>query len=122
MSLSISGSIHQILPVESGESKAGKVWKKQSFVINNGDQYNPYICFSLFGDEKISLLAKFEVGKQVEVFFNLSSREFNTKWYHNVDAWRITTKDSNSESTIPSDSIPIPNEVAPAVEEDDLPF
>jgi hypothetical protein len=25
----------------------------------------------------------------VEVFFNLESREFNGKWYHNINAWKI---------------------------------
>lgn len=89
MSLTINGKIVNILNVESGTSKAGKEWKKQGFVIDTGDQYNPNVCFSLFGDDKITMLEQYNVGQDVEVSFNLSSREFNGRWYHNLDAWRI---------------------------------
>ena len=57
MSLSIKGRITQILDVESGTSKAGKEWKKQAFVVDTGAQYNPLVCFSLFGEEKINIHA-----------------------------------------------------------------
>ena len=87
--MKVKGKISKILPVKSGISKTGKEWKKQSFVIDNGDQYNLNICFSLFGDEKIKLLENLTVGQEVQVAFNLSSREFEGKWYHNVDAWKI---------------------------------
>lgn len=82
MSLSIKGKLAQILAVESGTSKAGKEWKKQGFIIDTGDQYNPNVCFSLFGEDKIGMLSNFSVGQEIEVSFNLSSREFNGKWYH----------------------------------------
>ena len=51
MSLSIKGTIKQKLEVESGTSKAGKEWKAQSFVLTTEAQYNPDICFKLFGEE-----------------------------------------------------------------------
>ena len=41
MSLAITGKLVKALDVESGTSKAGKEWKKQSFVIDTGAQYNP---------------------------------------------------------------------------------
>ncbi len=117
MSLSVKGRITSILDVESGTSKAGKEWKKQSFVIDNGDQYNPNICFSLFGEEKIAMLNNFANGQEVEVGFNLSSREYNGKWYHNIDAWKITADSGTTNTAAPAPAI----ENAPA-EDDDLPF
>ena len=56
MSLSIKGKLSRKLSIESGTSKAGKEWKKQSFIIDTGAQYNPEICFQLFGDDKIEML------------------------------------------------------------------
>ena len=56
MSLSIKGTIKQKLEVEKGTSKAGNEWQSQSFILNTGAQYNPDICFKLFGEEKISFL------------------------------------------------------------------
>ena len=88
--LKVKGQIVKILEVEKGTSKAGKEWQKQNFVIDTGSQYNPEVCFQLFGDEKIENLKKYnKVGQEVEVHFNVSSREYNGKYYHNLDAWKI---------------------------------
>ena len=51
MSLSVKGKLSRKLSVESGTSKAGKEWKKQSFIVDTGAQFNPEICFQLFGED-----------------------------------------------------------------------
>ena len=89
MSLSIKGKLIRKLSIESGTSKAGKEWKKQTFLLDTGAQYNPEICFQLFGEDKIQLISQLQTGDQVEVFFNVSSKEYNNRYYHNIDAWRI---------------------------------
>ena len=106
--LKVSGKIEKILPVESGTSKAGKEWKKQSFVVNTGAEFNPTVCFGVFGDEKIAAMANHKEGDSVEVLFNLSSREFDGKYYHNVDAWKITTlgAENATGAKVESDSLP----------------
>jgi len=88
MSMDVKGKVTQILPVQSGVSKAGKEWSKQEFVIETEEQFPKNVCFTLFGD-KLSLLTGISIGQQVEVFFNVESREFSGKWYHNINAWRI---------------------------------
>lgn len=129
MSLTITGRISSVLPEEKGTSKAGKEWRKQAFVVDTGDQYNPYVAFSLFGDDKIRMLADFKEGEQVEVSFNLSSREYGGKWYHNIDAWRIQHAGSSSQAagvpqaTEPQHvSSPADDTFSNNDEEDDLPF
>ena len=112
MSLTIKGKITDILPVESGVSKSQKEWKKQNFVVDTGAQFNPSVCFNAFGDDKIALIAELKVGQDVEVFFNVSSREFNGKYYHNIDMWKIGEV---------SNAAPV-NDIPAATEEDDLPF
>ena len=117
MSLSIKGKLSSKLSIESGTSKAGKEWKKQSFIVDTGAQYNPEICFQLFGEEKIDILTNYNEGDEVEVAFNLSSREYNGRYFHNVDAWRIeqiTPRDTSENENIPS--------FENNNEEDDLPF
>ncbi|MGB0886612.1 MAG: DUF3127 domain-containing protein [Vicingaceae bacterium] len=118
MSLAIKGRITKVLSIESGTSKAGKEWKKQGFVIDTGAQYNPEVCFSLFGDDKIAMLRNFGEGQEVEVAFNISSREFNGKYYHNIDAWKINPAgQAAAGGAAPAPAI----DDAPA-EDDDLPF
>ena len=117
MSLSVKGKLSSKLSVESGTSKAGKEWKKQSFLIDTGAQYNPEICFQLFGEDKIEILNHHNEGDQVEVSFNLSSREYNGKYFHNIDAWRIEGQGTGSSEM---EAAPVFN--APETKEDDLPF
>ena len=95
--LKVIGKITKVLDIESGVSKSQKEWKKQTFVIDSGSQFNPEVAFSLFGDDKIKMLSRFEVGKEVEVKFNVSSREFNGKYYHNLDAWSIQFAGNKTE-------------------------
>ena len=115
--MEIKGKVENILAVESGTSKAGKEWRKQNFVINTGDQYNPLVCFGVFGDDKIAMVADLSVGEDVNVHFNLSSREFNGKYYHNIDAWKIEKGSGTSDSPMPTDE---PSFAAD--EEDEMPF
>ena len=88
MSMQVKGTLLQILKLESGVSKAGKEWKKQDFVIETNEQFPKKVCFTLFGD-KISLIDGINEGTEIEVFFSLESRDFNGKWYHNINAWKI---------------------------------
>ncbi len=86
--LQIKGKIQQIFKPESGVSRAGKEWKKQEFVIETDEQFPRKVCFTLFND-KVSLVDGLSAGDEVDVAFNLESREFNGKWYHNINAWKI---------------------------------
>ncbi len=88
MSLQVKGKVQQVLKPESGVSRAGKEWKKQEFVIETDEQFPKKICFTLFND-KTSLIDGLSAGEEVEVSFNVESREYNGKWFHNINAWKI---------------------------------
>lgn len=113
MSLQVKGKITKILDVEKGESKAGKEWQKINFVVDTGAEFNPEVCFQIFGEEKVNNFTQYnKVGSDVEVSFNVSSREYNGKYYHNLDAWKVWgVKEETQEAT------PVAQEAA-----DDLPF
>ena len=100
--LSIKGSLIKKNNKESIESKDGKQWTKQTFIIQTDSEYNNQICFQLFGEDKIQLLESHNEGDEIEVFFNISSREYNNRYYHNIDAWKIDTAseiDQNKNKT-----------------------
>jgi hypothetical protein len=118
------GVVKQILKVESGTSKAGKEWSKQEFVIETLDnQYPKNICFTLFGD-KTDLLQRITQGMTVEVYFNLESREYNGKWFHNVNAWKILAGEvqQNEHVETAGNLPPEFNEAPPPEDSSDLPF
>ena len=89
MSLTLKGKLIKILEPESGVSRAGNVWKKQDFVIETADQFPKVVCFTLFND-KVSMLSGLTVGEELEVSFDVESREFNSRYYHNLNAWKIS--------------------------------
>ncbi len=121
MSLSIKGKITKKLELEKGTSKSGKDWTSQSFILNTGLQYNPDICFKLFGEEKIQLIKNIHEGEEIEVHFNLYSREWNGKWFTSADAWKIEKGDDEfNQDTIDDSEIPIFENNQ--TEDDDLPF
>ena len=87
--MDIIGKLTQKLPIESGISKAGKEWRKQSILVEqSGTDYNKDLAISFFGD-KIKSLRDIEIGSEVNVSVNLSSREYNGKYFHNIDGWFI---------------------------------
>ncbi len=88
MALSVKGKVNQILKAESGVSRAGNEWKKQEFILETDEQFPRKVCFTTFGD-KVDLLSGLKAGEEVEVSFNVESREYNGRWFTNVNAWKI---------------------------------
>ena len=89
--MKVTGEIVEILEVEKGISKTNKPWKKLTFAIDTGEQYNNIIAFEVFGDEKVDNFVKYnKVGKTVDVEFNLSSNKWKDKYFTSASAWKIT--------------------------------
>ena len=85
--LNISGIVLNILPLQTGTSKAGNQWQKQDFILETGGQYPRKVCVCLFGDnvDKFPL----QVGQSVTASVDIESREFNARWYTDVRAWNV---------------------------------
>ena len=85
--MQVIGKLVKKLEKETGVSKSGKTWEKQSIMIEQaGTDYNKEVVISFFGD-KIKSIRDIEVGSDVSVSINLSSREYNGKYFHNIDGW-----------------------------------
>ena len=126
MSLQERGKVTEILMPQNGVSKAGKEWNKRDFVIETLDQYPKTICFTMFGD-KATVLNDIKVGDTVDVYFNVESREFEGRYFHNINGWKVEVDVSveNTHGSVPpemdksySDEMPTQGEP----EGSDLPF
>ena len=88
--MEIEGRLIQKLGIQSGKSARGD-WAKQEFVIEFQEGNFPSkACFSVWGADKVKDLETYQPGDQIKVAFNVSSREFNGKWYTDLRAWRIS--------------------------------
>ena len=93
--MEIRGKVKTILPLESGTSKAGKEWQKQTIVIETNNEFNNLTAISAFGEDKIKHLNKLEVGMTATILCNVYSREYNGKYYHNIDGYHFTNQSDN---------------------------
>ena len=64
----------QILPLQTGEGKNGP-WKKQDIIVESPGEYPKKVCVSVWGDKISQDLL--QVGKQLNISFDVESREFN---------------------------------------------
>ncbi|MBK8805403.1 MAG: DUF3127 domain-containing protein [Bacteroidales bacterium] len=125
--MEVEGKIIQIIEPQIGTSAKGQ-WKKQDFIVETNEQFPKKVCIGVFND-KIPL-SSFNIGSQVKVHINLESREFNGKWYTNINGWKIellgdSAAASVSGSTGTSQTVPPPtidNDWSKSEETDSLPF
>ena len=94
--MDVTGKLVKKLDVEKGTSKSGKEWRKQSIVIDTGGDFNNEVCISAFGD-KMDSMNKLEIGMDVKILCNVYSREYNGRYFHNIDGYLFTNQ-SNKPS------------------------
>lgn len=104
--MQLTATLVQVLPLQKGVGKNGE-WKKQDIIVQTDGQYPKKVCISIWGDKiNESML---EIGKQLNISFDIESREFNGRWYTDVKAWKVepasaTPASNNYSDAPPSDS------------------
>lgn len=103
----VQGRITDILQTESGVGKNNKDWHKKIFVIETDTQYPALIAFTAW-NTVIDQLDQVAIGSQVEVRFDVSSREYQGKYYSDIKAIAVKSIDEQPKQYSPSqDSPPI---------------
>jgi hypothetical protein len=98
--MEVTGTVLRKLELETGTSKkSGKEWKKQSIVIDTGGEFNNEVCVSAFGD-KLQQMNKLEIGMEVSVLCNVYSKEYNGRYFHNIDGYFFTNQSNKSSDKI----------------------
>ena len=72
-------------------------FKKREFVVTTKEEYPQHVKMEFFRD-KCDILNKYKVGDTVTVWFNIGGREWQDKYFVNLNAWRIAiTSGTNFE-------------------------
>jgi hypothetical protein len=106
--MQIEGKLIKILDAEGGTSKSGKAWIKQSCIVETDSEYNNQVCISAFGEDKVENLNKLKEGENVQIWCNVYSREYNGKYYNQIDGWRFSKSGSDFK---PQDMITSDNDM-----------
>ena len=112
--MELEGKIARKLTVQTGTSARG-AWSKQEFVLEYQEGNFPtQVCMNVWGDDKVRELDKYQVGDKVKISFNLSSREYNGRWYTDVRAWRIEPAGAQQSAPAGGYAAPASSYSAPA--------
>lgn len=120
--MDITGKLVEIFDTQQVSDR----FQKREFVIEHVEnpQYPEYIKFELIQD-KVDLLDSFQPGQELQVFFNLKGRRWNspqgeTKYFNTLQAWRLAAPAAGGGQAAPAVDAAFPPEPGP--EEDILPF
>ncbi len=125
MSFEIVGKLYKKFNTENKT----QTFRAREFVIEIADgNYPQMIKFQLVQD-RCDILDAYQEGDEIKVFFDLRGREWNEKFFTNLNAWRIE-KTSDAQPQAPSApaaaDAPFPDASEEpsqqVIEDDDLPF
>ena len=117
------GTISHMSEVTSGTSKNGYDWARQTILIDIPGFQGSLTKLSLqASNEMVNELNNYNVGDKVEVGWAIYAREWNGKWYNNVDLVNIKSLGLQADAPAPAPAVePYPaNCFEP--QSDDLPF
>jgi len=99
--MEITGKLIQVLNAQSINGKNGPL-TKQEFVIETGEKFKKNVCLTMW--DKVIEKFNYKIGETITVSFDISSREYNGKWYTEVKAWKITGA-TPKEEMIPGNTL-----------------
>jgi len=124
----MKGTVKRLFPVWKSETSE---FYKREFVVTTAEQYPSDVKFSAL-KEKSDQLNGIQEGDQINVKFDVRGREYNDRYYVDLNAWRVEKMGAEGlpapEGAAPQPATaevpPAPafNPGAPASTEDDLPF
>lgn len=120
MSFEQKGKIHKIFDTESKTD----TFQTRDLILTTEGQYPQYIKFQ-FTQDRCAVLDSYKADEEVNVFFDLRGREWNDKYFTNLNAWKIEKVSSQPTSVDefpPIESMPSSESQNQAEDFDDLPF
>ena len=118
------GTISDFSEVRSGTTQSGKEWQRMTLILDtSGFQGAIYkMVFQVSGDHVKDVLL-FNRGDKVEIGFSMYAREWNGKWYNNVDLVKISYQEQGNEPAPHAEQEqPLPPAEVEDNPEQDLPF
>lgn len=114
--------------VQSGTSQNGFQWQRMTIILDIPGFQGSIIkqAFQVTGDDVNDVLL-YNIGDKVEVSWSLYARNWNGKWYNNVDLVKIQHQEQSQPQPAPAAPVQAapqtkPESLNPAENPDDLPF
>ena len=120
------GTISHMSEITSGTSTSGRDWARMTIMIDIPGYHGAISKLSFqVGTDRISDVQEFKVGDKVEIGWSIYAREYNGRWYNNVDLVNIKSQGVQADAPAPTPAPRSLNNI-PAADlephEEDLPF
>ena len=84
------GTISFMSEVQSGMSQSGNPWYRQTIVVDVAGYNGSFRKVALQASGNVvGDLEQMQIGDKVEISYQVTAREYNGKWYNNVDLYKI---------------------------------
>lgn len=84
------GTIAVLGEVQSGTSQSGNPWYRQTIVVDVAGYNGSYRKVALQASGNVvGDLETAQIGDKVEISYQVTAREYNGKWYNNVDLYKV---------------------------------
>ncbi|MBN2161883.1 MAG: DUF3127 domain-containing protein [Pontiellaceae bacterium] len=118
MAYDLTGKIKTIMEPKT----FGSGFTVREFVVTVEDGKYPQDIVLQFVQDKVSMLDSVQSGQEVTVSFDIRGREYNGRYFNNLQAWKVVPADGAAGS---DDKPPVSDADVPADfddYEDDIPF
>jgi hypothetical protein len=99
----------------------GSGFTKREMVVTVEDGKYPQDINIEFVQDKAGLLDNLQIGQEVTVTFDIRGREYNGRYYNNLQGWKITAPKTES-GFAPETATSGRNEIPQPDFDDDIPF
>ncbi len=117
MAYKATGRLHKVFDTEQKSAS----FQAREFVIEVADGKFPQMVKFQLTQDKCALIDDYSEGEEISVDFDLRGREWNDKYFTNLNAWRIARAEAGDSAPAQQQSA-APAPAATADFDDDIPF
>jgi hypothetical protein len=114
----LTGKVKLIQAVQTFDSG---FTKREMVVIVEDGKYPQEINLE-FVQDKVGLLENLQVGQEVTVTFDIRGREYNGRYFNNLQGWKIVTAGNETAFSPPGQSFGPSGAAPPDFDDNDIPF
>lgn len=117
-SFEVQGKLHKVFP---SENKSGNFQAREFVIEVESGQYSQLVKFQLTQD-RCDLIDSYTEGEEIQVHFDLRGREWDGKYFTNLNAWRLSRPTSSANTDSPKPTVQEEALSLPDGSFNDLPF
>lgn len=111
----VKGIISHMGDIQQGTSQGGYDWARQVIVIDVHSFNGTFSKIALTAqNQRVDDLQEYQIGDRVEIGYSVTAREYQGKWFNNVDLVNIKFLDEVAQAAPAPTPAPAPRRVAPA--------